>query len=795
MAGNGGPGFSGDGGAATSAQLYHPKGVALTAGGNLYIADTQNSRVRVVTANGTISTVAGNGTFGYSGDGGAAASAELSNPYAIAQDAAGNLYIADGARIRAVSAPGAIITTNAGDGAFDYSGDNGLAASAGFQFLTGAGNIYAADGYNNAIRMLTLAGGTALLNLNGTHTGNLNAGKQGALTLTVNNAPLAGSTKGAVTVTDLAPTGTDLVSMSGAGWSCTGAVCSRSDALAGGASHPPITVAVNATSAGPGMTVNESTVSGGGSVTTGSQDVTLIVPAPPVVSPANGAIDVSLGAALSWTASPQANAYDVYFGVSPTPPLAASTVLASYNPGLVMGNTKYYWQVTAKNTAGTASTSGSFTTQPCTYSLSPSGAVFSASGGMGSFSVTTSGGCQWIASTYPISWLIVTSGVGLGNGSVSYSIAPNPTGVPRSSTIAVGGQTFTVTQAAVLSCLFSLSSSSASLNNGSGTFTSVAGSFAVTSSYCSPADTWTATSDSPRLTITSGASGGGVPSITIVAFSMLTNSTTLSQTAHMVVNGTMSGLPFSMMFTVTQAGSTEPQLQRVVRALYQTILGREPDPSGWAFWTGPAVPRASNGVALVNVMADDFYRSAEFQGNGFAIFSIYGAVLGRLPSFAEWSAGTLSLRNLTQTPAQVVDGLAGALSNAAFVQTAIINGLGRAATPAEISAYSAQLNGGETKYDFLNSVIFPNAAFQNATNGAFVAMLYYTILVRDFDMAGFDFWLGVVNTPPGQGGIYYLFNQPAAPYALKLEVIGQAVPPNPNLLGFLGGPEFQRLIQ
>jgi hypothetical protein len=359
----------------------------------------------------------------------------------------------------------------------------------------------------------------------------------------------------------------------------------------------------------------------------------------------------------------------------------------------------------------------------------------------------------------------------------------------------VGGQAFTVTQSATGYCLFSLASSGAALGNGSGTFASLATSFAVTASNCASGDMWTAVSDSPRLAITSGASGNGAAASTTVALSMRTNSTTLPQTAHITLSGTMSGLPFNMAFTVTQAGSVENQLQRVVRALYQTILGREPDAGGWAFWTSPSVPVDGNGVALVNVMADDFYRSAEFQGNGFAIFSIYDAVMGRLPSFAEWSAGTSAIRNLTATPAQIVDALAGTVSNAAFVQMAIGNGLGRPATPAEISSYSAQLNGGQSKFDFLNNVIFADPAFQNATNGAFVAMLYYTILVRGFDDAGYNFWLGVVSNPPGQGGIFYVFNQPAGAYAVKLAVIGQAVPPNPSLLGFLGSPEFQGLIQ
>ncbi|MDR3699624.1 MAG: DUF4214 domain-containing protein [Candidatus Sulfopaludibacter sp.] len=336
-------------------------------------------------------------------------------------------------------------------------------------------------------------------------------------------------------------------------------------------------------------------------------------------------------------------------------------------------------------------------------------------------------------------------------------------------------------------CQFSLGSSSAALGNGSGAFASLPASFDVIAGSCSASDSWTAVPDSPRLTITAGASGNGASAATTVSLSMLTNSTTLPQTAHITVSGAASGLPFTVTFTVTQAGSSETPAQRAVRALYQTILGREPDPGGWAFWTGSGVD--------ANIMADDFYRSTEFQGNGFAVFSIYASVLGRLPTFATWSAATTALRSQTATPVQLVDSLAGAVSNAAFVQTAILNGLGRPATAVEIIFYSAQLNDGQTKYDFLNSAIFTDPAFQNNTNDLFVATSYYTILVRDYDAGGFNFWLSVATNPPGLGGIYYVFNQPADAYALKLGMIGQAVPPNPAELGFLGSPEFQALIQ
>ena len=166
VAGNGIAGYSGDGGAATSAQLSpHLQGIVVDAAGNLYIADAGNNRIRKVTAaTGVIITVAGNGTTGYSGDGGAATSAELGNSYGVAVDAAGNLYIADNgnSRIRKVDAVTSIITTVAGNGIAGYTGDGGAATSAELDHPQGvgvdaAGNLYIVD--NDRIRKVNAATG------------------------------------------------------------------------------------------------------------------------------------------------------------------------------------------------------------------------------------------------------------------------------------------------------------------------------------------------------------------------------------------------------------------------------------------------------------------------------------------------------------------------------------------------------------------------------------------------------------------------------------------------------------
>jgi hypothetical protein len=133
IAGNGPGSYSGDGEAATSAELYYPNGVTVDSAGNIYFADQASCVIRKVTVStGVISTVAGNGTPGYSGDGGAATSAELNSPGGVAVDSIGNIYIADSSnfRIRKVTVSTGIISTVAGDGGRGYSGDGGLATSA-----------------------------------------------------------------------------------------------------------------------------------------------------------------------------------------------------------------------------------------------------------------------------------------------------------------------------------------------------------------------------------------------------------------------------------------------------------------------------------------------------------------------------------------------------------------------------------------------------------------------------------------------------------------------------------------
>ncbi len=162
-AGNGTNGYSGDGGPATAANFSKVFGLVVDKVGNLYIGDWNNGRIRKVDyATGIVTTVVGNGTVGYSGDGGPATAAQINKTTAICFDSCGNMFFSDenNQRVRRVDATTGIITTVAGNGTAGYSGDGGTATAAEFNHPTGVaidkyGMLYVADYYNHRVRRIT----------------------------------------------------------------------------------------------------------------------------------------------------------------------------------------------------------------------------------------------------------------------------------------------------------------------------------------------------------------------------------------------------------------------------------------------------------------------------------------------------------------------------------------------------------------------------------------------------------------------------------------------------------------
>lgn len=172
FAGGNGGGYSGDGGSARNAQFLFPADVAIDSLGNIYISDNNNNRIRKVTPDGIITTAVGTGNFGGRGDNGPAVNAELTHPLGLAFDSEDNLYIAGiyNCNVRKVS-PQGIITTVAGTGTWGFSGDDGPATSAQMTHVldvtAGGGRLYLSDVYNYRIRMVQLDPiGPELSNLN-----------------------------------------------------------------------------------------------------------------------------------------------------------------------------------------------------------------------------------------------------------------------------------------------------------------------------------------------------------------------------------------------------------------------------------------------------------------------------------------------------------------------------------------------------------------------------------------------------------------------------------------------------
>lgn len=184
-------GFSGDGGPSTAARFCYPSGIALDTSGNLYVSDYGNYRIRKISTAGIITTIAGSGTYGFSGDGGQAINANLGGPSFMTFDSSGNLYFTDqnNNRIRKINGAG-VITTVAGSGPTDYprpypsfSGDGGQATTALLDnpeaiAVDAVGNLYIADALNNRIRRVTPAGIISTIAGSGL-TGRINAGYSG----------------------------------------------------------------------------------------------------------------------------------------------------------------------------------------------------------------------------------------------------------------------------------------------------------------------------------------------------------------------------------------------------------------------------------------------------------------------------------------------------------------------------------------------------------------------------------------------------------------------------------------
>ena len=290
VAGTGTAGYNGDNKPGTSAEVNSPAGLAVDTKGNLYIADYQNCRVRDVNlTSGTISTIAGTGTCATSGDNGAATSASILNPQGLALDGNGNLYIAlEQNSIRVVSLTSGTINTVAGTGTAGYAGDGGLATAALLNTPKSVaaynGNVYISDSGNAAVRILQ-SESLPLLQVSSTHTGTFTLGDSAEFEITVSDASLAASTSGPVTLTGMVSPGLTPSSASGTGWSnCTYSSssysCQNSSALTHGNSLGTLTLTVAVAGNAPPQVTSQVSVSVGGAGS-GTEDLAFVGPSTP----------------------------------------------------------------------------------------------------------------------------------------------------------------------------------------------------------------------------------------------------------------------------------------------------------------------------------------------------------------------------------------------------------------------------------------------------------------------------------------------------------------------------------
>ena len=374
------------------------------------------------------------------------------------------------------------------------------------------------------------------------------------------------------------------------------------------------------------------------------------------------------------------------------------------------------------------------------------------------------------------------------------------------------------------SCNFSLNSPGVSLTaagtSTNGFYPSIPQSFTLTPNSGCAGVSWTAaTADvspsnaapSTFVSLTSAAGGTGAATISFNAF---TNTHLAARSATITITAVGVAL---VSFTINEAGSTQSMLNRETQALYQRVLGREPDPAGFSFWicTTPATvsPCGNLGVAGLGQMVDDFLQSQEGMNTDFQVPAIYQAILGRQPVFAEWSSSVAPFR-VNDTPAGW-SAAAAVLINTLLNSTEYASRYGPPGNTSNVvfNLYRNSLNRQPTSVELANgiatvttsglsalfSTIFTGAEFQNTgafasasaatdhSNNLFVTLIYFAVLARDPDPSGYAFWVGVAKS--GGAGIYF---QPLGTTGAntRFQIEG---PGTPNQ-GLVGSIEFQSLF-
>ena len=423
FAGTGNAGFSGDNGPAIQAQVNAVVGLAADPSGNIYLADQNNNRVRKVDTHGVITTIAGSGGSGFTGDGGPATAAQLAGPTGVCVAPSGDIYINDltNHRVRKISAATGIITTVAGSGSSSSGGDGGPATLAGMFLpircaVDANGNLFIADQGAHVIRKVNSSG--TISTIAGINNTSGFVGDGGPATGALMNNPTAVSfdASGNLYVSDQFNHRVRKIDTSG----IITTVAGNGIPMWAGDGGPATLASLNF----PG----EMGFDAAGNLF--------------IADPANQVIRKVSGGIISTVAGTH--------GVAGTsgdggPPLQAQ--LNNPFPLVLDMSGNIFESDIGNNRVRKITGVASGGSSNCTFAIDSSGGSFPAAGGPGSITVTTGAGCVWTIPNIP-TWILIT-GVPAngGSGVVTYLVAPN-SGAARSVTLAANGLTYFVEQQA-----------------------------------------------------------------------------------------------------------------------------------------------------------------------------------------------------------------------------------------------------------------------------------------------------------------------------------------------------------
>ena len=566
-----------------------------------------------------------------------------------------------------------------------------------------------------------------------------------------------------------------------------------------------------------------------------------------VTTPATATLQVSAGpAAINWVASapvPSAGTTNCNWLIpgaasGTTPNNGSNTVSVSYNPALLPNQNTATYQCTINYSAAASygSTAPAIpvvvtlfaTSEPVLIVTPPNAQIISALlGSTTPVSATFNVSAITTFSTPPNTVSISVAPAAAGNGFIG-----NPPGVftatlsstttpatltitatasPAGGALAQGTYTglfiisspstapvqVTVQFVVVPSCEFTVAPPAVNLTNAvpsSGTPVTATGTFTVTPGVtCGTGNTWTATSNVPWLIITGGGTGNGSAAV-VGTFNALSNPKSNQRTATITITPS-AGNPAVVQFT--QTGSTAATNLRQVTALYQSILGRDPDPAGYAFWTGA-------GAAGLGQMADSFFTSPEAFNSDWVVMAAWQAATGAPPTFAEYTNSVGNLRNGSQSVTSLFTTLSNNANPSYSAANLYQNLLGRAPGSGDSACIASGLANcfatiigspatnnpvQATNNEFQSTGTFQNlhaGAAGDHSNNLYINLLYVAILGRTADPGGLQYWLGIAN-----GGGAGLDFQGATGYPTRIQILG----PGTAGQGFIGSPEFQSLFQ